>query len=209
MTELQVDIMDMQKRPVGKVDLPPEIFNAEVKKEVLHEVVRNYLANQRSGTAVTKTRGLVRGGGRKPYRQKGTGRARAGSIRSPLWRGGGTVFGPVQRDYSYKLPKKVKWAALGGALSAKFSDGEIVFIDDLTLESPKTKELASFLNNLGIKNVLIILPEDNRTIKLAARNIPGVDVAIAGKLNVYEILVHERLLITQKALEKMKEVYLQ
>ncbi len=205
---LQLDIINKESKPVGKVEMPSDLFGIEVKKGILHEVVRNYLANQRQGNAVTKTRGLVSGGGKKPYKQKGTGRARAGSNRSPLWRGGGTVFGPLRRDYSYKLPKKVKWAALGSAFSAKFSDGEIVVIEDLQISEPKTKELASVLEGLGLNNVLIILPEDNRTIRLAARNIPRVDVAVVGGLNVYELLVHEKLLMTKQSVERMKEVYL-
>jgi large subunit ribosomal protein L4 len=206
---LEVDILNKDSKPVGKVDLPSDIFGVEVKKGLLHEVVRNYLANQRQGTAVTKTRGVVSGGGRKPYKQKGTGRARAGSIRSPLWRGGGTVFGPLRRDYSYKLPKKVKWTALGAAFSAKLSDGEIVVVEDLPIAEPKTKDLVSLLRGLGLNNVLIILPEDNKAIKLAARNIPNVDITIVGRLNVYEVLVHEKLLMTRETVERMKEVYLE
>ncbi|MEE8328662.1 MAG: 50S ribosomal protein L4 [Thermodesulfovibrionia bacterium] len=204
----QLEILNKDNKPVGKVDLPSDIFGVEVKKWVLHEVVRNYLANQRQGNAVTKTRGLVSGGGRKPYKQKGTGRARAGSNRSPLWKGGGTVFGPLPRDYSYKLPKKVKWAALGAAFSAKFADGAIVVIENLLLSEPKTKDLVVLIKGLGLSNVLIILSEDNKTIRLSARNIPNVDVAIVGRLNVYEVLVHEKLLMTRGAVERMKEVYL-
>lgn len=204
----QLEILNKDNKPVGKVDLPSDIFGVEVKKWVLHEVVRNYLANQRQGNAVTKTRGLVSGGGRKPYKQKGTGRARAGSNRSPLWKGGGTVFGPLPRDYSYKLPKKVKWAALGAAFSAKFADGAIVVIEDLLLSEPKTKDLVALIKGLGLSNVLIILSEDNKTIRLSARNIPNVDVATVGRLNVYEVLVHEKLLMTRGAVERMKEVYL-
>jgi large subunit ribosomal protein L4 len=206
---LKVDILNKDSKPVGKVDLPSDIFGVEVKKGILHEVVRNYLANQRQGTAVTKTRGVVSGGGRKPYKQKGTGRARAGSIRSPLWKGGGTVFGPLRRDYSYKLPKKVRWAALGAAFSAKLSDGEIVVVEDLPIAEPKTKDLVSLLRGLELRNVLIILPEDNKVIKLAARNIPNVDIAIVGRLNVYEVLVHEKLLMTRETVERMKKVYLE
>ncbi|MEF9475142.1 MAG: 50S ribosomal protein L4 [Candidatus Mariimomonas ferrooxydans] len=204
----QLEILNKDNKPVGKVDLPSDIFGVEVKKCVLHEVVRNYLANQRQGNVVTKTRGLVSGGGRKPYKQKGTGRARAGSNRSPLWKGGGTVFGPLPRDYSYKLPKKVKWAALGAAFSAKFADGAIVVIEDLPLSEPKTKDLVALIKGLGLSNVLIILSEDNKTIRLSARNIPNVDVATVGRLNVYEVLVHEKLLMTRGAVERMKEVYL-
>jgi len=204
----QADVLNKENKPVSKIELPADIFSVEVKKGVLHEVVRNFLTNQRQGTAATKTRGLVSGGGKKPWRQKHTGRARAGSIRSPLWRGGGTIFGPQPKDYSYNLPRKVKWLAVGMALSAKFSDGEVVFIDDISLQKPKTKELFSLLYGLGLKNVLIILPEEDETIALAARNIPDVAIAIAGKLNVYDILRYKKLLLTPKALERMKEVYL-
>jgi large subunit ribosomal protein L4 len=204
----QIDIVNKDLKPVGKMDLPSDIFGVEIRKGLLHEVVRNYLANQRQGNAVTKTRGLVRGGGRKPYKQKGTGRSRAGSIRSPIWKGGGTTFGPVKRDYSYKLPKKVKWAALGVALSAKLSDGEIMIVEDLPVTEPRTKDMASFLKGLGLSNVLIILHEDNKTVRLAARNIPNVGVSVAGRLNVYEVLAHEKLLMTQKSVERIKEVYL-
>lgn len=206
---LQLDILNKNNKPVGKVELPSDIFGAKVKKGVLHEVVRNYLANQRQGTAVTKTKGKVRGGGAKPYRQKGTGRARAGSIRSPLWRGGGTVFGPLQRDYSYKLPKKVKWAALSSALTAKFLDGELIVIDDLSITAPKTKILAELLERLGLKNnVLIIVAERDKVLELAARNIPKVDVAKVNELNVYSVLVHKRLLMIKDAVKRMEEVYL-
>jgi large subunit ribosomal protein L4 len=204
----EVEVLNKENKSVGTVELPPDIFGAEVKKELLHEVVRNHLANKRQGTASTKTRGLVSGGGRKPYRQKGTGRARAGSIRSPLWRGGGTVFGPLPRDYSYRLPKKVKWAALSSALSAKLSDGEIMVIDDLSIPEPKTRILAGLLKGLGLKNnILIIVPEKDEVLELAARNIPRVDIARVGELNVYSILTHEKLLITKDAIERIKEVY--
>jgi len=204
----EVEVVDKENNPVGKTELPDEIFGVEVNKALLHEVVLNHLANKRQGTATTKTRGLVSGGGRKPYRQKGTGRARAGSIRSPLWRGGGTVFGPQPRDYSYKLPKKKKWLALSSALAAKLSDGEIIVIDDLSINEPKTKAVKGLLKNLGLKNVLMVIPERDETLELAARNIPRVDVARVKELNVYSILVHEKLLISQNAIEKMKEVYL-
>jgi len=204
----QADVLNRENKPVSKIELPADIFSGKVKKGVLHEVVRNYLANQRQGTAATKTRGLVRGGGKKPWKQKHTGRARAGSNRSPLWRGGGTIFGPQPRDYSYNLPKKVKWLAVEMALSAKYSDGEVIFIDDISLQKSKTKELCSLLRGIGLENVLIILPNEDETITLAARNIPDVAIAIADKLNAYDILRYKKLLLTPKALERMKEVYL-
>ena len=205
----QTDIINNENKSIGKADLPEDIFGVEVRKGLLHEVVRNHLANKRQGTASTKTKGLVRGGGRKPYKQKGTGRARAGSIRSPLWRGGGIVFGPQPRDYSYKLPKKVKWTALSSALTAKFADGEIIIIDSISINEPKTRAVKGLLDSLGLKkNVLIIVPEKNEALELGVRNIPAVHVARVKELNVYSILSHEKLLISKDAIERMKEAYL-
>jgi large subunit ribosomal protein L4 len=205
----QIDIIDKVNKPVGKADLPDDIFGVEVKDGLLHEVVRNQMANKRQGNAATKTRGLVRGGGRKPFKQKGTGRARAGSNRSPVWRGGGTVFGPQKRDYSYKLPKKVKWLALSSALTAKFNDGEVVVVDNLSVTEPKTKLLRGLLDGLGIKdNVLMIVPEKDEALELAARNLQKVHVARVGELNVMSVLVHKKLLIAKEAVKKMEEAYL-
>jgi large subunit ribosomal protein L4 len=204
----QVELINKENKPVGKVELPDDIFGVKVNNELLHEVVHNHLANKRQGNAATKTKGLVSGGGKKPYKQKGTGRARAGSNRSPLWRGGGTIFGPQPRDYSYRLPKKAKWLALSSALAAKFADNEVVIIDDLSLIEPKTKAVKSMLKGLGLDNVLIIVPEKNGNLELAARNIPRVDIARVSELNVYSILAHKKLLILKDAVERLKEVYL-
>jgi len=205
----QVEVIDKESKGAGTIELPDEIFGVQVKRALLHEVVRNHLANRRQGSASTKTRGFVSGGGRKPWRQKGTGRARAGSIRSPLWKGGGTVFGPRPRDYSYKLPKKVKWAALSSALTAKLSDGELMVIDELSVTEPKTRLLIGLLRALGLqRNTLIIIPEKDGILELAARNIPWVDVTRVSELNAYTILSHEKIILTKGAVEKMKEVYL-
>jgi large subunit ribosomal protein L4 len=205
----EIDIINRESKSVGKTEIPDEIFGAPVKTALLHEVVRNHLANVRKGNAATKTRGMVSGGGRKPYRQKGSGRARAGSIRSPLWKGGGTVFGPQPRDYSYRIPKKAKWVAMNSALSAKFRDGEISVIDSIDVAEPKTRLMREFIEGLGISgSVLIIIPEKNETLELAARNLPRVNVSRVSELNVYSVLAHERLLITKDAVEKMKEAYL-
>lgn len=204
-----VEIINKENKKAGKTELPDDIFGIEVKKGLIHEVVCNHLANKRQGSASTKTRGLIRGGGKKPYRQKGTGRARAGSNRSPLWKGGGTIFGPRPRDYSYKLPKKVKWLALSSVLAAKLADGEIIVIDELSIAEPKTKVVVGLLKNLALgNNVLIIVPDKNETLELAARNIPKVNVARVNELNVYSVMSHEKLLITKDAVEKMKEAYL-
>ena len=206
---MQVEIINKENKKVGKTDLPDAIFGADVKKGLLHEIVHNHLANKRQGTAATKTKGLVSGGGRKPYKQKGTGRARAGSTRSPLWKGGGTVFGPQPRDYSYRLPKKVKWGALNSALSAKLADDELTIIDNIAITEPKTRLVREFLDGIGITSgVLIIVPEKDGALELAVRNIPKVDVARVNELNVYSILSHNRILIVKDAVEKMKETYL-
>ena len=205
----ELDIISNENKSIGKVDLPDDIFGVDVKEGLLHEVVRNHLANKRQGCAATKTRGLVRGGGRKPYKQKGTGRARAGSNRSPVWKGGGTIFGPQPRDYSYKLPKKVKWAALSSALTVKLNDEEVIIIDQITVSEPKTKEVKGLLKGLNLeKDVLIIVPDKNEPLELAVRNLPGVRVSRVRELNVYSVLAHEKLLITKEAVEMMKEVYL-
>jgi len=205
----QIDLINKANKSVGKAELPDDIFGVEVKKGLLHEVVLNHLANKRQGNASTKNRANVRGGGRKPFRQKGSGRARQGTIRSPLMRGGGVVFGPLPRDYSYKLPKKAKWAALSSALSAKFADGEIMVIDEINVTEPKTKAMVELLNGMGLKNnVLIIVPDKNINLELAVRNIPRVNVARVKELNVYSVLSHGKLIVTKDAVERMKEAYL-
>ncbi len=205
----QVDLLNKANESVGKADLPDDIFGVEVKKGLLHEVVRNHLANKRQGNASTKNRANVRGGGRKPFRQKGSGRARQGTNRSPLTRGGGIIFGPLPRDYSYKLPKKVKWAALSSALSAKRADGEIMVIDGIDINEPKTKAVKELLSGLGLKDsVLIVVPDKNENLELGARNIPRVHVARVNALNVYSVLSHEKLLVSKDALERMKEAFL-
>jgi len=201
----EIDIKDRDNNTIGKMELMDDVFGQPVKPAVLHQAVVNFLSNQRQGTNATKTRGLVSGGGRKPWRQKHTGRARAGSTRSPLWRGGGIVFGPQPRDYSYDLPKKVKRLALKSALSMKLSEDAITIIDGLPMEKPKTREMVSILKNLGLegKNTLIILPEGNEAVTLSARNIPGVKVARVSEINSYDVLVHDRLLMTKDAASRL------
>ena len=203
----EIDIKDKNNKSVGKIALAGAVFGTEAKAGVLHDSIVNYLANQRQGTHATKTKGLVRGGGRKPWKQKHTGRARAGSIRSPLWRGGGTIFGPQPRDYSYAIPKKARKLALKAALSGKLSDGEVVVIDDLSLAKPRTKDIAAILKNLDIagKSTLIVLPEYNEAVMLSARNIPGVAVRKASDLNSYDVVSHKRVLATKKAVEILTE----
>lgn len=202
---LEVEIKNRNNATVGNIKLNDKVFSVPINGPLLHEAVVNYLANQRQGTHATKTKGLVSGGGKKPWKQKHTGRARAGSIRSPLWRGGGIVFGPQPRDYSYNLPKKAKRLALKTALSLKMSDGAITIIDGLSMDKPKTKEIIATLKNLGLEGekVLIITPENDKIITLSARNIPGVKVVRVSDLNSYDVLVHGRLLMTKDAVTKL------
>ena len=204
----EAEVKDIKNNSVGKITLRDDIFGVAAKPGVLHDAVVNFLANQRQGTHAVKTKGFVRGGGKKPWKQKGTGRARVGSIRSPLWRGGGIVFGPQPRDYSYKLPKKVKRLALNAALHEKLSGGEIVFIDNLSLKEPKTKDMVSILKSLGLynKSVLIVLPEKNDAILLSVRNVPGIYVKRVTDINTYDVLSYNIILMTKEAVAKLEEI---
>lgn len=203
----EINIKDKNNTSVGKMDVPENIFGVTAKAGVLHSAVVNFLANQRQGTAATKTKGLVSGGGRKPWKQKSTGRARSGSSRSPLWRGGGTVFGPQPRDYSYSLPKKAKKAALNAAISDKLADGEIIVIDGFGLVKPSTKDMVSLLKNLGLtgKSTLIVVPGKNDAVLLSARNIPGVKVTRVTDLNPYEVAANSWILFDRQAVEMLTE----
>lgn len=203
----EYDIKDKSNKAVGKINLPEEVFGVVAKTGVVHDAVVNYLANQRQGTHATKTKGLVSGGGKKPWRQKGTGRARAGSNRSPLWRGGGTIFGPQMRDYSYAIPKKARRLALTAVLSEKFSGGDVTILDKISIDKPRTKEMVSMLKGLGLEgaSTLIVLPEKDEAVILSSRNIPGVTVARVSDLNPYDVAVHRRLLITKEAVERLAE----
>lgn len=193
------DINNVQK---DTIELSESFFGLEIRKDILHTAVLNYLANQRQGTHATKNRSLVRGGGKKPWRQKHTGRSRQGTNRSPLWKGGGTVFGPQPRDYSYKLNKKFKRVALKTALSTKYSEGKIIFLDIISMENPKTKDMVKILENLGLKEkkVLIVLPNVDENIILSSRNIKGVNVLRAVDINTYQIMFHDTIIITKDAL---------
>lgn len=204
----KVALYDITGSQVGDLELNDDIFGVEVNTHVMYEAVKNYLANQRQGTQSAKTRAEVRGGGRKPWRQKGTGRARQGSIRSPQWKGGGVVFAPKPRDYSYKLPKKIKRLALKSALSSKVQDQEIIVVDSLVLEGPKTKDMIKVLSNLKAgKKTLVVIPERDENVILASRNIPGVKTAYVNTINVYDILNCDSFLITKEAVNKVEEVY--
>lgn len=204
----KVALYNVKGEEVGEVELKDSIFNVPVRSDILHQVVTMQLANKRQGTASTKTRAEVRGGGRKPWRQKGTGRARHGSIRSPIWTGGGIVFGPKPRLYNYTLPKKVKRLAMKCALSSKVADNDVLILDQLELEMPKTKEMVNILNNLKIdKKALIVTLDKDDNVEKSTRNIPGVKATMVGNLNVYDILKHDKLVLTKEALERVEEVY--
>jgi large subunit ribosomal protein L4 len=200
-------MVDQNNKKVKDVELSG-VFTSEVRTHLLHSAVVNQLANRRAGTASTKNKALVSGGGKKPWKQKGTGRARAGSSRSPLWRHGGTVFGPMPRDYSYALPKKAKRAALVDAIASKVAENKLILIDNLTLAEPKTKLMSALLENLGVQeNALVLIKDENKNLTLAARNIPTVKVLRMENINVYDVLKYRYLLTTQDALNAMQEVY--
>jgi len=204
----KVALYDITGSQVGDIQLSDDIFGVEVNTHVMYEAVKNYLANQRPGTQSAKLRGEVRGGGRKPWRQKGTGRARQGSIRAPQWKGGGVVFAPKPRDYSYKIPKKVKRLALKSALTSKVQDQEMIVVDRIVLEQPKTKEMVKVLTNLkASKKTLIVLPERDEAVLRAAANIEGVKTAYVNTINVYDILNCDSFIITKDAVNKVEEVY--
>lgn len=202
-----VAVYNMEGAKVGTMDVSESIFEAEVNKAVLHQVVTNYLANQRQGTQSTKTRTEVRGGGIKPWRQKGTGRARQGSIRAPQWTGGGVALGPKPRDYRYSINKKIKKIALKSALSAKYEAYEIFVIEDLKMDEIKTSKIANMLKALDINTkALIVTAECDENIYKSARNIKGVTPTYVGTLNTYEILKHDKFVVSKEAIAKIEEV---
>jgi large subunit ribosomal protein L4 len=200
-----VDVFNVNRDVVGQMELNAEVFGVPVKPHVLHEVVLYQLAKRRAGTAKTKGRSEVRGGGKKPWRQKGTGRARAGTSRSPIWRGGGTIHGPVPRSYAFQVPKKVRRLALKMALSQKLLDQELTIVDSLGLERIKTKDFASILNRFELAKTLVILPECNEIVEKSARNIPKVKVLRSEGLNVYDLLNYHHLLLTREAIQSIEE----
>lgn len=200
-----VDVYDVNRTKVGEATLRDDIFSVPVQGHILHEVVTMQLANRRAGTASTKTRAEVRGGGRKPWRQKGTGRARVGSIRSPLWRGGGVIFGPKPRSYAYKVPKKVRRLALKMALSSKLAKGQLLVLDKYPFTAPKTKEFVKVLDNLDIRKVLFVTAGEEEVLTLSSRNVPYVQVMPTEGLNVYDILRYDYLVVLQPAISRIEE----
>lgn len=204
----KVAVYNVSGQQVSEIELSDNIFAVEVNQHAIYEVVKNQLANKRQGTQSAKTRSEVRGGGRKPWRQKGTGRARAGTIRSPLWIGGGIVFAPKPRDYSYTVPKKVRRLAMKSALTSKVNSQDIIVLDELAFDAPKTKEMVAVLNNLKVdKKVLIVISDNNQAIVKSASNIPGVQTASVSTLNVYDIVNYDKFIITKDAVQKVEEVY--
>lgn len=203
----KVTVLNQNGASVGEIELNDEIFGIEPNEAVLFDAVIAQRASLRQGTHKTKNRSEVSGGGRKPWRQKGTGRARQGSIRAPQWRGGGTVFGPQPRSYSYKLPKKVRRLALKSALSAKVKEQNFLVLDALTLDAPKTKAFVEILNNLKIDSkALFVTAEADENVTLSARNIPGVTILTANGINVLDLLGHDKVVFTKAAVEKVEEV---
>jgi large subunit ribosomal protein L4 len=198
----------MDGSEAGTIDLRDDIFGIEVNQNAVHEVIKNYLANQRQGTQSAKTRSEVRGGGAKPFRQKGTGRARQGSRVAPNHVGGGVVFAPKPRDYRYSVPKKVKRLAMLSVLTSKVIESEIIVIDELVFDMPKTKDMAAFLAAVGAaKKALIVTAEKDDNVVKSAANIPGIETSYVGRMNVYEILNHSSFIVTKEAAEKIEEVY--
>lgn len=207
----KAEVINRQRQVVEQLELSERVFGAPFRRALVHQVIVGYLANQRQGNASTKNRSAVRGGGAKPWRQKGTGRARAGTIRSPLWRGGGIVFGPTPRSYRVRLPKKMRREAVRSVLSRKLKDGEVVILDDFQLEQPKTRLVAQLLSDLQLdtaeSKVLLVLAEHQPDVLRAARNIPGLFVTNVEMLNAYDLAACERLLLTRGAASRIEERY--
>ena len=204
----KLNVLNVSGQNVGEIELSDSIFGVEVNGHVLYEVVKNQLANNRQGTQSAKTRAEVRGGGRKPWKQKGTGRARQGSTRSVQWVGGGVAFAPKPRSYKYTLPKKVRRLAMKSALSSKVQNSEVIVLDALNMDAPKTKEFAQILNNINAaKKALVVIADKNDNVIKSARNIEGVQTALVNTMNVYDILKYDSFIITTDAVKKVEEVY--
>lgn len=203
-----IEVVNTEGKKVKDLKLDDKVFGIEPNENVVHSVVLNYLANQRQGTQSTKTRAEVRGGGRKPWRQKGTGRARQGSIRAPQWIKGGIALGPKPRSYTYKINKKEKDLAVKSVLSAKLTDKELVVVDKLDLKDIKTKEMAKVLNNLKAENgALIVLDKGNKNVQMSVRNLEKIKASVVDTMNTYDILKHEKLILTEDAVKRIEEVY--
>ena len=202
-----VSVYNMEGKEVGTMELSDAVFGVEVNEHLVHLAVVQQLANNRQGTQKAKTRSEVSGGGRKPWRQKGTGHARQGSTRAPQWTGGGIVFAPKPRDYSFKMNKKEKRIALLSALSSKVAESKIVVLDEFKLDEIKTKKFVEVMNNLKVENALVVLEGENKNVVLSGRNIPSVKVTATNEINTYDVLKYTTLVVTKAAVEKLEEVY--
>lgn len=202
-----VAIYNMKGEEVGSLELSDAVFGAKINEHLVHMSVVQYLANKRQGTQKAKTRSEVRGGGRKPWRQKGTGHARQGSIRAPQWKGGGVVFAPTPRDYSFKLNKKEKRAALKSVLTSKVNDSKFIVLDELKLDEIKTKKFREVMENLKVNKALVILNEKDENVIMSARNIPKIKTALTNTINVYDILKYDTVVVTKAAVATIEEVY--
>ena len=202
-----VSVFNMEGKEVGTIELNDAVFGAPINEHLVHMSVVQHLANKRQGTQKAKTRSEVSGGGRKPWRQKGTGHARQGSIRAPQWKGGGVVFAPVPRDYSFKLNKKEKRAALKSVLTSRVQDGKLIVVDDLKFDEIKTKKFKAVMDNLKVSKALVVLADNDEKVVLSARNIPAVKTAQVNTINVYDILKGDTLFLTKDAVAKIEEVY--
>ena len=203
----KVAVYNMEGKEVDSIELNDSIFGVEINEHLVHMAVLQQLANNRQGTQKAKTRSEVRGGGRKPWRQKGTGHARQGSTRAPQWTGGGVVFAPKPRDYSFKMNKKEKKIALLSALSSKVNDSKIVVLDSFNLDEIKTKKFAEVMNNIKVSNALFVIEGENKNVVLSGRNIPTVKVSATNEINTYDVLKYDTLVVTKAAVEKLEEVY--
>ena len=202
-----VSVYNMEGKEVDKIDLSDAVFGVEVNEHLVHMAVVQQLANNRQGTQKAKTRSEVSGGGRKPWRQKGTGHARQGSTRAPQWKGGGVVFAPVPRDYSFKLNKKEKRAALKSALTSRVLDGKLIVLDELKLDEIKTKKFKAVMDNLKVSKALVVLADNDKNVFMSARNLPAIKTTLTSTINVYDILKGDTLVLTKDAVAKIEEVY--
>ena len=202
-----VSVFNMEGKEVGTMELNDAVFGVEINEHLVHLAVVRQLANNRQGTQKAKTRSEVSGGGRKPWRQKGTGHARQGSTRAPQWTGGGVVFAPVPRDYSFKINKKEKRAALKSALTSRVQANKLIVLDELTMEAPKTKAMQTVLNNLNVKKALVVTKENNANVMLSMRNIPDVKASLVNTINVYDVMKYNTVVLTKDAVAAIEEVY--
>lgn len=202
-----VSVYNIEGKEVGTIDLNDSVFGVEVNDHLVHKAVVSQLANNRQGTQKAKTRSEVSGGGRKPWRQKGTGHARQGSTRSPQWTGGGVVFAPVPRDYSFKMNKKEKRAALKSALTSKVQDSKLIVVDELKFDEIKTKKFVAVMNNLKVQKGLVVITDNDTNVVMSARNLPDVDTTLVNQINVYDIMKAKTVVLTKDAVAKIEEVY--